>query len=290
MTASNAPDTDALPLDPELARWLERSEALAFARECYAAAAELPGNPAGVAMIPIGDGFAAALTVFDHGFFNRLVGVGFERPVSEDDIEAASQFFIGLGLQQSLVHLAPPLITPEVAGWLEARGYHAGRYWVKLWRDLDLSDLAAPSTTIRIERIDQARAGDFAAIVRQAFELPVEAEPVASAPVGRPGWTHYLGYLDEEPVAAAAMFVTEGVAWLGFGATLESARGRGAQSAMFATRLADAHDLGCRWAITETGEETEDDPVNHSLRNMRRAGFRLAYARQNWVRIPAKPD
>ena len=80
------------------------------------------------------------------------------------------------------------------------------------------------------------------------------------------------------------MFVTEDVAWLGFGATLEAARGRGGQSAMFATRLADARAQGCRWAVTETGEETEEEPVNHSYRNMLRSGFRLAYARRNWVR------
>ena len=46
----------------------------------------------------------------------------------------------------------------------------------------------------------------------------------------------------------------------------------------------DARAQGCRWAITETGEETEEEPVNHSYRNMLRAGFRLAYARRNWVR------
>ena len=80
------------------------------------------------------------------------------------------------------------------------------------------------------------------------------------------------------------MFVTDDVAWLGFGATLEEARGRGGQSAMFATRLADARAQGCRWAVTETGEETEEEPVNHSYRNMLRSGFRLAYARRNWVR------
>ncbi len=67
------------------------------------------------------------------------------------------------------------------------------------------------------------------------------------------------------------MFVTEGVAWLGFGATREAARGRGGQSALFATRLREARDQGCRWAITETGEETPEEPVNHSYRNMLRS-------------------
>ena len=80
------------------------------------------------------------------------------------------------------------------------------------------------------------------------------------------------------------MYIADDVAWLGFGATLEAARGRGGQSAIFAARLRDAKAAGCRWAITETGEETEEEPVNHSYRNMLRSGFRLAYARRNWVR------
>ena len=37
-----------------------------------------------------------------------------------------------------------------------------------------------------------------------------------------------------------------------------------------------------------SAEETEDDPVNHSHRNMVRMGFSLAYARQHWVRRPAR--
>ena len=48
----------------------------------------------------------------------------------------------------------------------------------------------------------------------------------------------------------------------------------------------DARDLGCRWAITETGAESDERPINHSYRNMVRMGFRLAYARQNWFRVP----
>jgi hypothetical protein len=83
------------------------------------------------------------------------------------------------------------------------------------------------------------------------------------------------------------MYLVNGIAWLGFGSTLEDARGRGAQSAMFAERLRDAAVLGCRFAFTETGEETSDAP-NASYRNMLRAGFRLAYHRPNWVRRP--PD
>jgi hypothetical protein len=52
---------------------------------------------------------------------------------------------------------------------------------------------------------------------------------------------------------------------------------------MFAERLRDARDADCRFAITETGEETAEQP-NPSHRNMVRAGFQLANGRRNWIR------
>jgi GNAT superfamily N-acetyltransferase len=116
--------------------------------------------------------------------------------------------------------------------------------------------------------------------------MPTSIHDIASATVGRPGWVHYLGFDGDTPVSTSAMHLTDGVAWFGYGATLDAFRGRGWQTAMFARRFQDARDLGCRLAITETGEETEKVPVNHSYRNMVRVGFNLAYARQNWVRLP----
>ena len=47
-------------------------------------------------------------------------------------------------------------------------------------------------------------------------------------------------------------------------------------------RLRDAAALGCRWAVTETGRDTAEQS-NASYRNMRRAGFDLAYLRRDYV-------
>lgn len=285
MTSSNALETTSQQLDPDLARWLERAEALAVGYESFTAAASTPGNPSGAAILPIASGgFACGLAAVDNAFFNRAVGIGTDETATEDDIEATSRFFVDLGVTESMAYLAPA-VEEEAAGWLEKRGYRRGRRWVKMWRELDV-ELPEPVTSLRIERIDRSRAGDFVSVVLEGFGMPPEVAPIAGETIGRPGWSHYLGYDGEAPVSVAAMYVVEGVAWLGYGATLEAARGRGGQSAMFATRLADALDQGCRWAITETGEETEENPVNHSYRNMLRAGFHLAYARRNWVRVP----
>lgn len=227
---------------------------------------------------------AFGLTVIDVGYFNRVVGLGTARPATEEDTEVASRFFLDLGLSESVVQVPPAAKPAELRSWLETRGYGPGARWVKLWRRLD--QLPAQSS-LRIEQIGSAEADTFGEVCLTAFELPPQVRDVATATIGRPGWTHYLGFDGDTPVSTAVLHVSGDVAWLGYGATLEKYRGRGWQTAMFARRLADAHNLACRLAVTETGEETEDQPVNHSYRNMVRLGFSLAYARQNWVRRPA---
>lgn len=271
-------------LDPDLMYWLEMSEALAY-QDMYMVAAAVPGNPTGAGSLSVGGAVAFALKVIDFGFFNRVIGLGISRPATETDAEAASRYYLDLGLTQSVVQVAPGAQPAELVPWLNARGYVQGARWVKLWRGLDA--LPEPASSLRVERIDDSQAKAFGDVCLAAFEMPPQVRDVATATIGRPGWTHYLGFEGDTPVSTAALFIAEDVAWLGYGATLEAFRGRGWQSAMFESRLRDGRDNGCRLAVTETGEETQKDPVNHSYRNMVRMGFSLAYARQNWVRRPA---
>ena len=268
-------------LDPDVVYWSEMAEARVGA-ELFDAAARQPGNPTGATTASPGDGVAFALGVVDIGFFNRVIGVGVARRAIESDVDAVVAFYDGLGRSVSALPLAPHAAPPDLVRWLEARGYAPSRNWVKLWHTLE--DLPTATTDLRIEIIGPERADDFARIgMVEAYGFPVETAPVARSAVGLPGWRHYLGFDGETPVSSGAMWIGEGVAWLGFGATTEAFRGRGGQSAMFARRLRDARDAGCRFAVTETGEETPEEP-NPSYRNMIRSGFQLAYPRRNWVR------
>lgn len=274
-------------LDPDVAYWLEMSEALAY-RDSATAAAEVEANPAGASWATIGGAVAFALTAIDFGFFNRVVGLGTAQPATDDDVESASRFFVQLGLGQSVIHVAPGARPDDLVGWLNARGYVAGARWVKLWHAL--RQIEPPSPTFRIERIGASQADAWGDVVMAAFGMPAPVRPIATATIGRASWIHYLGFEGDTPVCTSAMHLVGHAAWLGYGGTLDAFRGRGWQTAMFLQRLADARDSGCRLAITETGEETEQNPVNHSYRNMVRTGFELAYARQNWVRVPAGPE
>ena len=196
---------------------------------------------------------------------------------------AVLDFYTGLDRSRSAVQVAPTARPPELLDWLEAAGYRPSEdRTVTLWHGLDA--LPEATSSLRVERIGPDRAHEFARLHATASGLPEVVAPLAEGIVGRDGWTCYLGFDGELPVTTAALYVEGTWAWLGFGATLPSHRGRGGQSAMFARRLRDAKAAGVRWAITETGAETPDEPVNPSYRNMRRAGFQLAYERRNHVR------
>jgi len=271
-------------IDDDIRYWCEMAEAFAW-RDIYAAVQEQGDEALGAERAEIGGAVAFALRGIEDPYFNRVLGLGIPRPATPQDVADVDAFFRGFGREWSTLQLVEPAGPPALTEWVEAAGWIRSRNWPKLWRSLD-GELPEPRTDLRIELVGPDRAEDFARIVTTTYEFDAVLAPVASAVMGRPGWSHYLGFDGDDPVAAGASFVTEDVVWLGYGATFESHRGRGGQSAIFARRLADARAAGCRLAITETGEDTPEQP-NPSYRNMFRAGFELAYLRPNFVRRPA---
>ena len=281
------PQVAAPQLPADVARWLEIAEARAILDTWDTAAAQ-SGNTGDGRTAWIAGAGVGALTCLDFWFFNRCVGLGVDQPATREDVAAIAAWYPANGRTQSAVQVSPVAVPSqdEIGAWLENEGYARGSNWVKLWHDL--ADVEAPSSAHRIEAIGQDRADIYMDICLTAFEMPPIVGPAHTPVIGRPGWSHYIGYEGGTAVSVAAMRIDEGVAWLGFGGTLEEHRGKGWQTAMFRRRLADAKAAGCWLATTETGEETDKDPVNPSYRNMLRTGFRLGYARRNWYRIPAE--
>ena len=275
---------------------LEWAEAQAMA-DAYRAAAEI--RPEAARLLERGRAVALAATEVDLAFFNRSIGLGVGVPASDEDLDATVDFYRGLGRRVAMAHIAPDALPADIGTRLSARGFAPWTRWAKCWRAIDAgpeTGAAAPETVaaatghptrvsvsaLRIERIDRGHSGEFGAIAASSLALPADSTSLITAPIGRPGWTHYLGWLDDRPVSIGAMFVVDRVAWFGYGATLREARRRGGQTEMLATRLRDAADLGCRMVVTETSEDLPDAP-NPSFRNLERAGFRVAYLRRNWM-------
>jgi GNAT superfamily N-acetyltransferase len=138
-------------------------------------------------------------------------------------------------------------------------------------------------TNLDVRMIGREHAAAFGEIAATAFGLPSAAAVWLSAPVGRSGWTCFMAFDGETPIATAALFVDGSSGWLGIGATLPSYRRQGAQSALLAARISRAAKEGVRILTTETGVPHPGEP-GPSYGNIQRAGFGIAYLRPNFCR------
>lgn len=205
---------------------------------------------------------------------NRAVGITARTTDAElDEIEA---FFRELGV---LYQLAPG--EPGLDERFAVRGLVPGYAWMKFVHDMP--EMPEARTNLRVDRVDGSSAEAFAHVMRETWDFPDALDGWLAAMIELPGWTCYVTYDGEEPAGAAALYVNDGVAWLGFGSTRPAFRGRGSQGALFSARAADAAAQGARLFVTETGVAGEDGP-GASYRNILRAGFREAYARPNYIR------
>jgi GNAT superfamily N-acetyltransferase len=214
----------------------------------------------------------------DSPMVNRIVGLGLGQPATEADLDrAVAAIEPGVTFY---VAVAPDAQPPALSDWLRARGFEPGWGWMAFHRGV--TDPPPVETTLRIVPVAAAeQAALFGRIVRAGFGLPPAVEPALARAVNA-GWRCFLALDGDEPAAAAGLYAAEGVAYLGFAATLPEHRGKGAQSALLATRIRHAAGLGCDLVVTETGERRDDRPSS-SYRNILRAGFTEQAVTANWL-------
>ena len=256
---------------------MERVESLAW-RDLCEAATEADVATLGLRVSEIAGGFAMAAAATDSLIQNRVLGLGLSGAITDDTVRAVKAHYPEDGaFSVNLCPFAEPTQAPEVLARHGFATYFQLLKWVR-----DGSDVFPVETSLDVVPVGPARAHEWEHLYASVHSLPpVFAAWVARA-VGRSGWTHMLALDGERPVAAAAMFVRDGYAWLGMMGTLESHRRRGAQGALIAARLRSGLSAGVRTFTLETGPDSPEAP-NGSLRNAARGGFRVAYRRPSWV-------
>lgn len=250
---------------------VERGELDAF-RSLYAAAPPTVGarvaDVDGALCLRLDD--AAEVTMF-----NRVLGLGLNRRASEEQLDAALAFLDGV---HAYVAVAPDAEPPDLPRWLEERRHVPDYGWTKFSRST--ADPPRAQTELRVERVED---GDpFAEAAVRGFGSPVVSHEWLAALASTQGWQCFVAFDGTEPAGAGALFVDGEVGWVGIGATAPEHRGKGAQSALLAARIAAASEAGCRVVVTETGEPAGGRP-NGSYRNILRAGFEPQYVRANYV-------
>jgi GNAT superfamily N-acetyltransferase len=219
-------------------------------------------------------------TAPDVGYFNRTFAIGLESPVTEGQLHEAIAFQATAGGAVARVQIPPFAEVPAAVEALEHVGFRRAERWAKLLRPT--GEPAAVVTDLVVARVSAEEADEFGRVQSAAMDLPSGMVPWCAAQVTAEGWTGYAAYDGERMVAVACLFATGDVGQMAGAATLPEARGRGAQSALLAMRIADARDAGLRWIAAETDAASPEGPST-SLRNLYRTGFGLLYERQNWV-------
>jgi len=217
--------------------------------------------------------------------FNRVMGLGLRTSARPGVTGSLVERYITHGVRNFGFQLSPEAAPSSLPDELAASDLHIRDYWTKVYRPRE--PVASIPTDLRIDRIDVSQADIFAEVACLGFGMPNSLKPLMAATVGRTGWHHYMACDDSGPAAVGALFVRDGVGWLGVATTLPDYRRRGAQGAIMSRRLVDGMELGCKWFVTETGKDLPDKP-NPSFHNMMHTGFIVAYDRPNYMRPRAQ--
>jgi GNAT superfamily N-acetyltransferase len=216
------------------------------------------------------------------GMMNLVLGTT-EPGAIEDGHLAAAAKWVGSRGVDSYVPVSPGLPETEPAEhWLAANGFSPGYAWMKFARDAHPPRFAVP-TDVEVVEVTDGEQEPFGMIAATGFGLPVWAAAFFADLPERDDWRCYVARVDGETQACAAMLIQGDVAEFGLAATLEPARGRGAQRALLHRRIVDAAAASCSTLFVETGERVPDRP-SASYKNILRAGFEEAYLRPNWTR------
>lgn len=236
----------------------------------------------GLSVQTIGGATALIAPSIPVSYFNRVIGLGVQKSADESDLDAIAAAFRSADVRNWWVHLSPLAQPAALEQQLRARGYTLPprRAWAKFVRDTANAPTLATLLTLR--PATTADASVIGEIACSAFGMPAAIAPWFASLVGRSGWQFFVACDGSRPVATGALYVRDGVGWLGIGATLESCRRCGAQSALLAARIEAARAAGCHLVVTETGEPVGDE-ANPSLANIRRAGFVQVCSRLNYA-------
>jgi GNAT superfamily N-acetyltransferase len=216
--------------------------------------------------------------------YNKVAGLGFHGVPTAEDLAWVERAFaeVESPVQVELASLA----DPAIGSLLSDRGYRLEAFEDVLGRRLtDVTPSALPEG-VEVRTSGVAEFDLWLAAVLEAVEQPdtegvpwneeFPREVIENAErdfSDAPGAKRYVALIDGAVVGGASIRITNGIAQMAGAATVPAYRRRGVQTALLATRLAEAAAAGCDIAVITT------QPGSRSHQNAQRSGFDLLYTR-----------
>ena len=271
-----------MPSTSELARFLARTRRKLSA--CRAAdGVGAPGAEVGIR--DLGPGFVTWKIVDDGASTptassDRVFWLAPERAITGEDVREAVQFYLGLGRGRAFFVVAPWAWSEGLGGEMLSAGMRPWpyvRYPVLMRETAERANEAWRETAFTVRIVGGVGSGgDGGEIDRVLGAIGPwygrEWLPLVRRVVTEANAELHVAFdgegLEARPVAIGGVVVDGEWAYVCFGATEEASRGRGAQTALFRSRLLSARARGARWCVGETNTVAEQ-----SLRNFLRCGF-----------------
>ena len=225
--------------------------------------------------------FGGTYTFFDgsSSVLTQSFGLGVFSPMTPALLDEIEAFFEDRGANPQ--HEVSVHAGLDTLGMLVDRGYRPVELSnVMVQRLPTLNEVVGTDLAVRICAPEdrQTWIESSAAGWADTPEVGALARSIAGVVSANPLMTNFLVEHQGAMIATASLGIHEGVALLAGASTIPAGRGRGAQSAVLAARLAEAHQRGCDLAMMVAS------PGSASQRNAERRGFRVAYSRMKWMR------
>jgi GNAT superfamily N-acetyltransferase len=234
---------------------------------------QFDGPPSGSCYVTIDPGRQGPMA---SGNFNRVYLCGTEAGMDSRSLGHLIELFKSHGVKRFFVWLSPGPDMDVVRDWLDRHGLSRIRRtgYPTLCREGGSSVPFKTELEIRQVNLEE--------IAAARDHLGESLWPGYAMSAGKPGFFHYMAFDGKRPVATAALCVFEDLGYLLSAATVEDHRKRGAQQALIAKRVEQAEQIGCSIVVSETLYMLE-----HSYRNLQRAGFREVYEKEVYEWNPA---
>ena len=231
--------------------------------------------------------FGSTVAIYDgvDSPLTQTFGLGLDGPVSADELAEIEALFTSRGVD--VMHEVCPFAGIETYALLADRGYRPIELSSVLVQPLgdphpELDEPLAAPPSLRVRAIEPADRADWieTSVAGLSDDPTIAAtfRPLAEVMTHNRASVAYLVEHDGAPIATGSLSFHGTVALFAGASTIPAARGRGAQTALLATRLADARRRGCDLAMMVTA------PGSTAQRNAERRGFRVAYSRVKWRR------
>jgi GNAT superfamily N-acetyltransferase len=197
-------------------------------------------------------------------------------PVEAADIEALEDFYRSRDTEARI--LVSPFAHPSLLERLGERGFRLVDLDTILVRRLDPGESSpAPAGDAAVRRAGPEDAADWVRVSIGGFSgsaggAPPERAGIFEAVFHAAPAAYFFASIGGAPAGTAAVHIEGATAHFFAASTQSPFRGRGAQGALIAARLAFARESGCDLAFTATAAGSA------SQRNFERCGFRPVYS------------